>query len=125
MADEHELDQGEIERLLSQSDENASTEPTGESPNAKESEDIGLDQGLVDGGVKKVIVDCRKLTYVSDRGLFKLLQEKRDLAERGGQIRLTYVTGRLVKILTMLGLNERFDLYPDVHTARGSFGDLL
>ena len=80
---------------------------------------------LVDGGVKKVIVDCRKLTYVSDRGLFKLLQEKKDLAERGGQIRLTYVTGRLVKILTMLGLNEKFDLYPDVNTARGSFGDLL
>lgn len=86
---------------------------------------MGELEKIIDGGVQKVIIDCTKLTYVSNWGLYKLLRQKSDLAELGGQIRLACVCGRLAKILIMLGLNERFDLYPDVNTARGSFGDIL
>ena len=85
---------------------------------------IGELDKIVEGGITKVIVDCTKLTYVSNWGLFKLLKEKSELAERGGQIRLACICGRLAKILMGLGLNERFGLYPDVNSARGSFGDL-
>ena len=80
---------------------------------------------LIEGGVKKVIVDCAKLRYVSSRGLLALLKEKRVLSERGGQIRLACVCGRVSKVLGVLGLSEKFDLYPSVDSARGSFGDLL
>ncbi|MEJ2086414.1 MAG: STAS domain-containing protein [Acidobacteriota bacterium] len=80
---------------------------------------------LIEGGVKKVIVDCAKLRYVSSRGLLALLKEKRVLSERGGEIRLACVCGRVAKVLGLLGVSEKFDLYPSVDSARGSFGDLL
>ena len=86
---------------------------------------IGEFEKLIEGGVSKVIVDCTKLSYVSNLGLCKLLKEKKDLAARGAQIRLACVCGRVAKLLTLLGINEKFDLYPSVDQARGSFGDLL
>ena len=52
---------------------------------------------LIDGGTCKVIVDCTKLSYVSSRALCKLLKEKSDLTERGGEIRLACVQGRVAK----------------------------
>ena len=86
---------------------------------------MGELEKLVDGGAGKVIVDCTKLSYVSNRALCKLLKEKNDLAERGGEIRLACVQCRVAKFLQLFNLNERFGLYADVGTARGSFGDLL
>ena len=80
---------------------------------------------LLEGGVSKVIIDCTKLTYVSNWGLCKLLREGKDFAKRGGQVRLACVCGRVAKLLTMIGVNERFGLYPSVNSARGSFGDLV
>lgn len=86
---------------------------------------IGELDKLIGGGVEKIIVDCAQLGYVSDRGLIKLLKEKRELEERGGQVRLACLCARIAKILDWLGLSQRFGLYPTVDSARGSFGDLL
>lgn len=80
---------------------------------------------LLEGGVSKIIIDCTKLSYVSNWGLCKLLKERDEFARRGGELRLACICGRPAKVLTALRLNEKFGIYPTVDRARGSFGDLL
>ena len=76
---------------------------------------------IIDGGVGKVIVDCRALRYISSFGVGVLVRLHKKLAQRGGHVKLAEVNGMAFRVLRMVGLEESFHIYPTVEHARLAF----
>jgi len=81
-------------------------------------------QTLVDAGVRKLIVDCTKLTYISSYGVGILIRLHKKLAEGGGEVKIAAVDSPIVKALRLLRLDSVFEIYMNVREAREAFGDL-
>jgi anti-sigma B factor antagonist len=77
---------------------------------------------VIHAGVRRVIVDCTQLRYVSSYGLGVLVRLHKRLSERGGDVRLAAVQPRIARFLEMVRLAQIFDIYPTVDAARESFG---
>ncbi len=76
---------------------------------------------LVDAGLKKMIVNCDKLDYISSSGLAVLVRLHNRMKRQGSNVKLASVKGALPNILQVTGLNRLFDIYPDVNRARLAF----
>jgi len=76
---------------------------------------------LVDGGVKKIIVDCTRLDYISSYGIGVLVRLHKKLAAHGGDVKVAAAQSKLLQVLTMMRMGEVFSIYPDVDRARLSF----
>ncbi len=76
---------------------------------------------LVDAGLKKMIVDCDKLDYISSSGLAVLVRLHNRMKHQGSDVKLASVTGALPNILQVTGLNKLFEIYPHVNRARLAF----
>ena len=75
----------------------------------------------IQSGARKLIVDCRKLTFVSSYGLGVLVRLHKKLAKRGGDVKLAGVAGAIPKLLRMTRLDSMFQMYPDVDAALEAF----
>ena len=75
-------------------------------------------ESLVDAGVRELIVDCSKLTFVSSAGLGTLLKINRQLSAKGGRVHLAGVTGPIIQILRIARLDRVLKLHPDVGRAK-------
>ncbi|MEE2681348.1 MAG: STAS domain-containing protein [Planctomycetota bacterium] len=73
---------------------------------------------LVEAGVRDLIVDCSKLTFVSSAGLGTLLRINRELGAGGGRVHLAGVTGPVVQILRIARLDRVLKIHPDVGRAK-------
>ncbi len=76
---------------------------------------------LIEGGMTKIIVDCRKLTYISSWGLGVLLRLHKRAKAAGGEVKIANVNSRIVSVLNVTHLNKVFGIYPDVNRARLEF----
>ena len=76
---------------------------------------------LVDAGLKKMIVDCDKLEYISSSGLAVLVRLHNRMKRQGSDIKLASVKGALSGVLQVTSLNRLFGIYPDVNRARLAF----
>ncbi len=76
---------------------------------------------LVDAGLRKIIVDCGHLDYISSYGLGVLVQLHRRMGRHGGDVKIASVTGVVVDVLRLTRLNRVFAMYPDVSRARLAF----
>lgn len=76
---------------------------------------------LIDAGLRKIIVDCSRLTFVSSYGLSVLVRLHGRLAKHGGDVKLAAVPGRLASLLSLTRLDTLFGLYEDVDRARLAF----
>jgi len=76
---------------------------------------------IIDGGARKIIIDCESLEYISSYGLAVLIRLHKKLAQHGGDVRLASVKGVVVKILRVTRLDRFFSIYPDTNQARLSF----
>ncbi len=76
---------------------------------------------LVDAGLRKIIVDCGRLEYISSYGLGVLVQLHRRIARHGGDVKIAAVTGVIVDVLRLTRLNRVLAIYPDVARARLAF----
>ncbi len=76
---------------------------------------------LVDGGLKKIIVDCDKLDYISSSGLRVLVRLHNRMKRQGSDVKLASVKGPMPDVLQVTGLNKLFEIYPDVNRARLAF----
>lgn len=76
---------------------------------------------LIDAGLKKIIVDCSALDYVSSYGLGILIRLHARLKKRGGDVKLSCVRGALPQLLSITRLDQVFDIYSDVNRARLAF----
>ncbi len=90
--------------------------------NADTSEQFILSiEKLVDAGLKKMIVDCDKLDYISSYGLGMLVRLHNRMKRHGGDVKIASVKGALPDVLKVTGLNKLFEIYPDVNRARLAF----
>lgn len=78
-------------------------------------------QHLVDAGLRRIIIDCSKLDYVSSYGLGVLVRLHGRLKEHGGDVKIASVQGMLPQALHVTRLDRVFDVYPDVNRARLAF----
>ena len=76
---------------------------------------------LVDAGLRKIIVDCSELDYISSFGLGVLIRLHSRLARHGGNVKIASVKGMIVEVMRLTRLNKLFEIYPDVSRARLSF----
>lgn len=75
----------------------------------------------LDGDMTKVIIDCRRLGYISSIGIGSLMALQARLAKKGGQVKLAAVDGMVATVLQMVRLDRLLDFYGDTEFARKSF----
>ena len=78
-------------------------------------------EGLITGGVTKIIVDLTRLTYISSYGIGVLMRLHHRLKKAGGDVKLAAPQSSILKALTALRLGSVFEIYPDVNAARLTF----
>src|SRR6185295_8396336 len=66
---------------------------------------------LIDGGLRRIIVDCSQLDFVSSMGIGKLVRLHKRLAQYGGDVRLASLKGMLARMLEIARLSKMFALY--------------
>ena len=76
---------------------------------------------LVDAGVKKIIVDCTRLDYISSYGIGVLVRLHQHLAKHGGDVKVAAVQSKVLQVLTLMRMGAVFSIYPDVDRARLAF----
>jgi anti-sigma B factor antagonist len=76
---------------------------------------------LVEAGLRKIIVDCEKLAYVSSYGLGVLIRLHKRLTMRGGDVKICNVHGIVPQVLEATRLAQWFDIYPDLNQAKLAF----
>ncbi|MDG2200802.1 MAG: STAS domain-containing protein [Phycisphaerales bacterium] len=76
---------------------------------------------LIDGGLRRLIIDCSRLDYISSMGIGVLLGLSRRMKARGGEVKLSSVRGLIVQALHIARLDSFFQVYRDVDQARLAF----
>jgi len=76
---------------------------------------------LVDAGLKRIIIDCGPLGYISSYGLSLLLRIRGKLRERGADVKVCSVKGIIGEALRVLGTSRILGVYRDVNEARLAF----
>ncbi len=79
---------------------------------------------MVDGGLRKIIVDCSKLDHISSYGIGVMIRLHKRLDEKAGDVKFASVKGLIVEILRMTRLNKLFAIYPDVQSAKLAFKEV-
>jgi anti-sigma B factor antagonist len=78
-------------------------------------------QRLIEGGARKLVVDCAALGYVSSFGITTFIRLHKRMAEHGGDVKLAAVQPPLFRLLEITRLNEVFHAYPSVEEAIKAF----
>ncbi len=76
---------------------------------------------LVDAGLRKLIVDCSRLTFISSYGLSILIRLHKRMERHGGDVKVCAVRGLVPQVLQATKLDRLIELYPDVNRARLAF----
>lgn len=76
--------------------------------------------GLVEGGVKKLVLDLSGLEYISSAGLRSLLALSKKVKAAGGGMALCGLTGLPKEIFTVSGFDTVFPLHASVEEAAKS-----
>jgi anti-sigma B factor antagonist len=72
-------------------------------------------------GVKRIIVDCTKLNYISSRGISALLGLHSRMKTKGADVKVAGARSFVLDALRVTHLDQVFDLHPDVDRARLAF----
>lgn len=90
--------------------------------NAQTAEEFVTDiEKLVDAGVRKIIVDCSKLEYISSYGLGVLIRLHKRLKSQGGDVKICSVHGIVPQVLEATRLSQLLDIHPDLSQAKLAF----
>jgi anti-sigma B factor antagonist len=78
-------------------------------------------QEHLDAGHTKIIIDCRKMGYISSLGIGSLVALQTKLRRKGGVVKLAAIFGRAMEVMRLVHLEKMFDIYGDLEFARESF----
>jgi anti-sigma B factor antagonist len=92
-----------------------------DSTNAEEV--VGELTRLVESGIRKLVVDCSRLGYISSAGVAVLLRLHKRLWAVGGQAKVAAAQGPVFRLLELTKLAELFEIYPSVAEALEAFGE--
>jgi anti-anti-sigma factor len=76
----------------------------------------------VEDGRKKLILDCGRLNYVSSMGLGMLVRVHARMNKIGGDVKLAALQTTVTQIMSVVGLNRLFHIYPTVDDAIAALG---
>lgn len=79
-------------------------------------------EGDVLDGRKKMILDCDRLEYISSMGLGTLVRVNSRMKKLGGDVKLANVHGVVAQVMSVVGLNKLFQIYPNVGEAVAALG---
>jgi anti-sigma B factor antagonist len=78
-------------------------------------------QNHLDQGRTKIIIDCRKVEYVSSLGIGSLVALQARLRKKGGEVKLAALFGVAAEAIRLVGLDKLLNIYGDLEFARQSF----
>lgn len=78
-------------------------------------------QNHLDQGHTKIILDCRRVDYITSFGLGSLVALQSRLRKRGGEVKLAGLYGLAADTIRLVGLDKLLNIYPDMEFARESF----
>lgn len=76
---------------------------------------------LLDKGVKKVLVNLQKVSWVNSTGIGILISGYSTLRKNGGDLKLLHISDRIKSILYITKLNLIFESFDDEDEALKSF----
>ena len=72
-------------------------------------------------GMRKIIVDCSHLGYVSSYGIGALVRAQAKLRRQGGEMKLAAIQSMVADVFRIVRLDRLLDIYGDIEFARESF----
>ena len=75
---------------------------------------------LIDGGVRRLVVNLEEVGFLDSSGLGVLIGALRRLKEHDGVLRLMCNEGSTLKVLTVTGLDKVFQIHTDLGSATAS-----
>ena len=85
-------------------------------------EDVGetLDR-LLSVARPRILLDLRQVSFIDSAGVGELVAWKKKAARQGGDIKLLVASGAVSRVLSVLNLEQVFEIYEDESKAIGSF----
>jgi len=78
-------------------------------------------QQLIDTGIKRIVVDCTLLEYISSSGLATLTRLHKRMAQAGGDVKICSVKGVVGDLFRLMRFDAIFDIHPNIESARDAF----
>ena len=75
----------------------------------------------IDNGLRKIIVDCSDMDYISSLDLSVLARVRSRITAKGGDLRICAAKGTVREVLRVTNLDKLFDLHSDLAGARQAF----
>lgn len=75
----------------------------------------------IDSGRTQIVLDLANVDYMSSAGLRELVSALKKVKRSTGDLRLASVSGRVLEVLELAGLDTIFEIYPTQVEAVGSF----
>ncbi len=75
---------------------------------------------VLDGGVKKLLLDCSELTYISSSGLRVFLVAQKKMMTTGGSLKLCCLKPEIKEIFDISGFSSIFSIFTDTEKAISS-----
>jgi anti-sigma B factor antagonist len=76
---------------------------------------------LVDAGLRKIIVDCSALEFISSYGLGVLLRLHKRMKRHDGDVKIASAKSALLDVVRLTRLDRLLEIYPSVPRARLAF----
>ena len=74
-------------------------------------------QDEFEGGRKRIVVDCARLTYISSAGLGVFMSFIEEIREAGGDIKLAGIIPKVYQVFEVLGFPALFEIFDNVDAA--------
>jgi len=78
-------------------------------------------QKIADLGVRKIVIDCSRLNYISSMGIAALLLLHKRMTGHGAHVKIAGARSAIIDVLRMTRLDGVFELHPDVSRAMLDF----
>jgi len=75
----------------------------------------------IDRGAKKIVLNLAGVEYIASAGLGAIISNNSKLLKGGGEIRLSCLTDKVTKIITLLGFINLFKIFNNDEDALKSF----
>lgn len=73
--------------------------------------------GIIEGGEKKIVINCTGLTYISSSGLRILLVVLKKITAAGGELRIAGLRDNIREILLIAGFTSIFSIFATLDEA--------
>ena len=80
-------------------------------------------QQEIDAGNRRLIVDCKGLSYISSAGLGVFMSFLEEIREAGGDIKICGPSPKVLQVFEILGFPALFDMLDDVPAAVRRFAE--